>query len=208
VLLLCVLFLVVFVFCVCIYFRGVVVVLWLLVCFLACYCTLTCDPCATAAPMARSSTTAACALAGATDHTLSERSWEQKVLFWRTSLKGWCEDPEVDCQPMVRTQQWIRLRVPATGIRMHKFHAPDAQVPCTRSGLPANGTTVLSPIWPRAGSQSGNSGCNRSCPIGVELRISLTRHVRMRTARGSARSRVRKNAIVEVARCELRVPCS
>jgi hypothetical protein len=99
--LLCVLFLVVFVFCVCIYFRGVVVVLWLLVCFLACYCTLTCDPCATAAPMARSSTTAACALAGATDHTLSERSWEQKVLFWRTSLKGWCEDPEVDCQPMV-----------------------------------------------------------------------------------------------------------
>jgi hypothetical protein len=105
--------------------------------------------------MARSSTTAACALAGATDHTLSERSWEQKVLFWRTSLKGWCEDPEVDCQPMVRTQQWIRLRVPATGIRMHKFHAPDAQVPCTRSGLPANGTTVLSPIWPRPGSQVG-----------------------------------------------------
>jgi hypothetical protein len=33
---------------------------------------------------------------GATDHTLSERSWEQKVLFWRTSLKRWCEDPAVD----------------------------------------------------------------------------------------------------------------
>jgi hypothetical protein len=34
---------------------------------------------------------------GATDHTLSERWWEQKVLFWRTSLKRWCEDPAVDC---------------------------------------------------------------------------------------------------------------
>jgi hypothetical protein len=44
---------------------------------------------------------------GATDHTLSERSWEQKVLFWRTSLKTWCEDPAVDFEVSHHAWQWM-----------------------------------------------------------------------------------------------------
>ena len=97
---------------------------------------------------------------GATDQTLSERSWEQKVLFWRTSLKTWCEDPAVDFEVshheigvnpdfLAVDDQPMVLR----GASRQVVDGGEGPAKAAAASEGSGGLRVLSAIWPRTGSQ-------------------------------------------------------